>query len=314
MKNLVKRFQQKIVEPSKIYDLPYLGYYASHFETAAIFEYNLMAIIKQAYKDNDINEKNNVSLLVGQDVAELIQILPGFVMYHSRLDIEDFIVFGTLDGMAIIVCGETVLNPETVLMVFNATPIDRETIGKLWIEVNVIDKNTTLSLLYFWETKGMSPHSVQIVSKERRKDYEDKKLLEDYKELGSVEAINEVFDSMLRVIEPYNRLKDLLKYRLQEYEISGETHYEVLLNKEQFDEIQKVVDEDFRELPLLPQAIKILRDNLKDDEQYYYGWQSNIAMAFQDTYRWAQEKHKKLDIHKISNDAAKYFLDLLIKE
>ena len=50
---------------------------------------------------------------------------------------------------------------------------------------------------------------------------------------------------------------------------------------------------------------------LKKDNNFYYGWQSNIAVAMQDAYRQAKEKS---DIHAISNDGAKRFLDLLISD
>lgn len=50
---------------------------------------------------------------------------------------------------------------------------------------------------------------------------------------------------------------------------------------------------------------------LKKDNNFYYGWQSNIAVAMQDAYRQAKDKS---DIHAISNDGAKRFLDLLISD
>jgi len=63
----------------------------------------------------------------------------------------------------------------------------------------------------------------------------------------------------------------------------------------------------------LEEAIKNLCSALKKDEDYYYSWQSNIAMAFQDEYNRNSKKYKNsVDIHTISNNAAKYFLDLLI--
>lgn len=58
---------------------------------------------------------------------------------------------------------------------------------------------------------------------------------------------------------------------------------------------------------------------LKKDADYYYAWQANIAMAFKDQYskeavKVAHSELWELDIHKIANQAAKNFLDLLIKE
>jgi len=63
--------------------------------------------------------------------------------------------------------------------------------------------------------------------------------------------------------------------------------------------------------------IEKLIENLKKDKDYYYSWQANIAMAFQDAYHWHKTKTKRRpnlkDIHEISNTAAKHFLDLLCK-
>ena len=64
--------------------------------------------------------------------------------------------------------------------------------------------------------------------------------------------------------------------------------------------------------------IKELIANLKSDKEYYYSWQSNIAVAFQDAYHWHKTNQGKEptqnDIHEISNVAAKHFLDLLCKD
>lgn len=63
--------------------------------------------------------------------------------------------------------------------------------------------------------------------------------------------------------------------------------------------------------------VEKLKKMLKDKD-YYYGWQSNIAMAFYDAYYNYKKKHKKKtlndkDIITIANEGAKNFLDLLIK-
>ena len=66
----------------------------------------------------------------------------------------------------------------------------------------------------------------------------------------------------------------------------------------------------------LKKAIKILIKNLEKDKEYYYSWQSNIAMAFYDEYRKRKKRNKYVNIkelHKISNEAAINFLNLLIK-
>ncbi len=57
--------------------------------------------------------------------------------------------------------------------------------------------------------------------------------------------------------------------------------------------------------------IQKLVEELKKDKDYYYGWQANIAVSIQDAYHKAEDK---TDIHKISNDGAKVFLDLLIRD
>ena len=54
-----------------------------------------------------------------------------------------------------------------------------------------------------------------------------------------------------------------------------------------------------------------LVEALKNDKDLYYGWQSNIAVAMQDAYSYAKDK---TDIHAISNEGAKRFLNLLIRD
>jgi len=58
-------------------------------------------------------------------------------------------------------------------------------------------------------------------------------------------------------------------------------------------------------------AVNKLRKDLKDDEGLYIGYQSNIAMAFYDEANKQGIKNDKL--LDISNNAAKNFLNLLIK-
>lgn len=57
---------------------------------------------------------------------------------------------------------------------------------------------------------------------------------------------------------------------------------------------------------------------IKSDPELYYAWQANIAMAYLDNERWYKEKTGKRilnlkDRYTVANNAAKYFLDLLIK-
>ncbi len=72
--------------------------------------------------------------------------------------------------------------------------------------------------------------------------------------------------------------------------------------------------------PTLEQAIKVLQKRLGEDKSegsYYHSWQSNIAMAFYDVMCEESLKgmtHNEQRTLGIANQAAKNFLDLLIKE
>lgn len=52
-------------------------------------------------------------------------------------------------------------------------------------------------------------------------------------------------------------------------------------------------------------------NQLRRDPEYYYAWQANIAMAFKDEYNECTGYKNKEDIHKIANNGAKRFLNLL---
>lgn len=58
----------------------------------------------------------------------------------------------------------------------------------------------------------------------------------------------------------------------------------------------------------IKEAVARLCEELRTDKDYFYSWQANIAVAFQDAYKRLPDK----DIHEISNVAAKDFLNLLI--
>ena len=60
------------------------------------------------------------------------------------------------------------------------------------------------------------------------------------------------------------------------------------------------------------EAFDIVVKQLREDSGYYYAWQSNIAIAFQDTLTNAGYNFP--DLHRLSNDSAKRFLDLLISK
>lgn len=75
----------------------------------------------------------------------------------------------------------------------------------------------------------------------------------------------------------------------------------------------------------IPHACGVVFKALREQPDYYYAWQSNIAMAFKDNMQWAAGYTEDGDggnriykvtpeqLHQIANDAAKHFLNLLIK-
>ena len=75
---------------------------------------------------------------------------------------------------------------------------------------------------------------------------------------------------------------------------------------------------------MIKNEIDVLRKTLKEDPDYYYTWQANIAMQFKDLIKYPfkiqgneEERvctYKIGEIHEIANQAAKNFLNLLIKD
>ncbi len=68
----------------------------------------------------------------------------------------------------------------------------------------------------------------------------------------------------------------------------------------------------------LQEGLTNITNALKRDEQFYYAYKANIAMAFKDRVsQYKKEKNKKVlsneDIHIIANEAADNFLKLLCK-
>lgn len=68
----------------------------------------------------------------------------------------------------------------------------------------------------------------------------------------------------------------------------------------------------------LNNAVSILVETLKNDNDYYHAWQANIAMAFGDEikrYRYQGDvdivPNNSFAIHDMCNDAAKRFLHIL---
>lgn len=69
---------------------------------------------------------------------------------------------------------------------------------------------------------------------------------------------------------------------------------------------------------IMPLVIKALSKALAKDPDFYMTWQANIAVQFQN--EWMRESANgglpctKEHVHKISNKAAKSFLNLLIRQ
>jgi len=60
--------------------------------------------------------------------------------------------------------------------------------------------------------------------------------------------------------------------------------------------------------------IERLQKELKKDKNYFYAWQSNIAMAFIDEFRREAKRGPSYkELHKIANNAAKNFLNDLLR-
>lgn len=74
----------------------------------------------------------------------------------------------------------------------------------------------------------------------------------------------------------------------------------------------------------IKEAVKVLCKALREDPEYYYGWQANIAMAYKDETKSSPEAGKTLPIgtivmsweecHEVANKAAKRFLNTLIHQ
>lgn len=60
------------------------------------------------------------------------------------------------------------------------------------------------------------------------------------------------------------------------------------------------------------EAVDTLTKALKEDPEYYYAWQANIAMSFVDEFK-KQSKTVEPGLHFIANQAAIHFLDLLMR-
>ena len=82
----------------------------------------------------------------------------------------------------------------------------------------------------------------------------------------------------------------------------------LFLSEQAFPACQALMDEIKTDLP---NAINVLIRSLLNDRNYYYAFQANIAVQFQDEYSREFGPVDREKIHEISNNAAKKFLDLL---
>lgn len=67
------------------------------------------------------------------------------------------------------------------------------------------------------------------------------------------------------------------------------------------------------------EAMNHLKTQLKNDEQYRYGWISNLAMSYIDLEKSYRDKTKKKYLNQkdkvqIANDAAKNFIQILLQQ
>ncbi|MCP3685393.1 MAG: hypothetical protein GY861_22305 [bacterium] len=90
---------------------------------------------------------------------------------------------------------------------------------------------------------------------------------------------------------------------------SVEKTYEVDRSIEEFlrsmnGNIEKVVETE------VEKAVRILTKAIKEDPDFYYSYQANIAVAFQDEAERQNSEDPFEKIYSISNEAAKNFLDL----
>ena len=62
-----------------------------------------------------------------------------------------------------------------------------------------------------------------------------------------------------------------------------------------------------------PVDLDELKDRLVRDEEYYYRWQANIAIEFCNEYKKVMQDDFGVELISISDQAAKNFLDRLIR-
>lgn len=102
-------------------------------------------------------------------------------------------------------------------------------------------------------------------------------------------------------------LKDVLN---NFYDKTGSEEFNVFIDVIKDGEIRMVE---------IGEVINTLQEKLKEDEDYFMSWKSNLAMAFHDAYFAANDRNalsneEELEIHTIAGNAAENFLNNLIKE
>ena len=100
----------------------------------------------------------------------------------------------------------------------------------------------------------------------------------------------------------------------------NELRTELLYQRRLRDNIEKdrdAFEKDAGKWPSVAKAIERITTEMSLDKSpgsYYYSWQANIAMAFVDECHRLDPVTKKWDkevLHRVANNAAKNFLDLL---
>jgi hypothetical protein len=88
------------------------------------------------------------------------------------------------------------------------------------------------------------------------------------------------------------------------------------LAKKQLQKLGGVPVENEQEITIQQAVARVVRA-LKEDADYRYGWQANIAVQFQDSWNRLMKTDLGAGdpaIHALSNEAANNFLDLLCRE
>lgn len=105
-------------------------------------------------------------------------------------------------------------------------------------------------------------------------------------------------------------IKDPAKYELIEQSVYIKTINVDYYDAPTLSELKTYTD--MKNNTGIKEAIDTLINALKFDDGYFLSWQANIAMAIYDEYNRANKNNKEIDFHKICNDGAKNFLEMLM--